>query len=361
MQRRDFLRGVLAATAASALRLAPAGAGQPAAGPYGPLQAPDVNGIRLPAGFTAREVARAGEPVPGTSTRWHRFPDGGATFATRDGGWVYVSNSEVALVGGASALRFAASGDLAGARRILRGTTANCAGGPTPWGTWLSCEEHRGRVWECDPLGEREAEPRPAMGVFVHEAAGAARPAAASTSPRTIPRAASTASHPSGGATSPRASSKPRPSARTAPSAGSRCRTPRPVPPPRASSSRSPPRSTGARACGSPRTRCGSPPRATTGSGRTTWRTIACPSSTTGAPGATRPSAASTTSRPTRPATSSWPRTAGTWSWSCSPPRATSCPSCASKASRARSWRDRLSTRPAPASTSARSGASAAA
>lgn len=58
-----------------------------------------------------------------------------------------------------------------GARRVLGGTSRNCSGGPAPWGTWLSCEEHpAGRVWECDPTGARRAVVRPALGSFQHEA-----------------------------------------------------------------------------------------------------------------------------------------------------------------------------------------------
>jgi secreted PhoX family phosphatase len=127
----------------------------------------------LPKGFTSRVIAYGGLPVLGTTYLWHTFPDGGATFPTLDGGWVYVSNSEVpGGQGGAGAVRFARDGAIVDAYPILTGTSTNCAGGPTPWGTWLSCEEHEaGRVWECDPLGEREAVVHEAMGVFQHEAA----------------------------------------------------------------------------------------------------------------------------------------------------------------------------------------------
>ena len=137
----------------------------------GELQAPDNNGIRLPVGFRSRVVAVSLLPVAGHT--WHAFPDGGASFPQVDGGWIYVSNSEApgVLGGGASALRFSADGSIVSAYRILRDTNQNCAGGPTPWGTWLSCEEIAfGFVHECDPTGVMPARRRRALGAFMHEA-----------------------------------------------------------------------------------------------------------------------------------------------------------------------------------------------
>ncbi len=144
----------------------------------GPLQAADENGVQLPAGFSSRVIAVFNEPpIPeNPDFLWHSDPDGGAVFRTDDGGWIYVSNSEVRdtttggaaglpgtsrehvealglLRGGVSALRFDASGNLIDAYPVQRNTTTNCSGGVTPWGTWINGEEILdGYMFECSPL-----------------------------------------------------------------------------------------------------------------------------------------------------------------------------------------------------------------
>ena len=178
--RRVFLRQSLQSAGAVGLSVIggqvaiarPAYAMGGGADSFGPLLPADGNGLMLPAGFTSRIVAQGlTPPVVASSYNWHPAADGGATFAKPGGGWVYVSNSE-AGAGGVGALSFASDGTIVDAYSILTNTSINCAGGPTPWNTWLSCEEFNGgRVYECDPFTSSQGSVRAALGTFKHEAA----------------------------------------------------------------------------------------------------------------------------------------------------------------------------------------------
>jgi secreted PhoX family phosphatase len=191
LSRRAFIQTGLAAAGTVALgpafwRDALAAPAVPGPGPYGAPAAANEFGIAVPEGFTCRMVAKGGAPLPGTDYDFPIFPDGSATYPLSDGGWILAVNAEIPVHrdmpippvgggtqrgGGVSAIRFGPDGSVRDAYRILSGTSTNCAGGKTPWGTWLSCEEvDDGLVYECDPTGENAPAARPFMGTFKHEA-----------------------------------------------------------------------------------------------------------------------------------------------------------------------------------------------
>jgi hypothetical protein len=182
ISRRSMLRGLFLGLGAASLPswvLRQAVARAQATGgpeieiPLGPLGAQDfgpleqkvvtdnLSGVNhllfAPAGFDVRVVTRAGiNPVTldTTGTVAHANPDGGAVYTLPDGGWIYVSNSEVNPGGAVSATKFDVDGTVIDHYRICTGTRQNCAGGKTPWGTWITCEEVTGGwAYECDPLG----------------------------------------------------------------------------------------------------------------------------------------------------------------------------------------------------------------
>lgn len=173
--------------------------------PFGPLQSKAGDKLALPEGFSYEVVAVSGETdlvdaagkvIGKTPER----PDGTVVVRT-DSGYRLIQNHEGspgssqpvplvegtvydpgALGGGCTVIDVNRRGGRRSETVGLSGTVSNCAGGPTPWGTWLTCEESEakagtgtfekdhGYVFEVFASGPQFPEPIKAWGRAPHEA-----------------------------------------------------------------------------------------------------------------------------------------------------------------------------------------------
>ncbi|HEX7277508.1 MAG TPA: alkaline phosphatase PhoX [Acidimicrobiales bacterium] len=210
LNRRSFLRGALATGAGAALagpfgalaaRSAGAdpgsGQGQPTGLGYGPLRpvrdaTTGLELLLLPRGFEYMSFGWRNDPMSdGIATPSSH--DGMAAFRRgdlvhlvrnheRDGGVPFAGPDRVydgAAAGGTTNLVFDPDrAVVVESYASLSGTIRNCAGGPTPRGTWLTCEEtttiiagtRHGYIFEVPSDGASNAVPLTAMGRFSHEA-----------------------------------------------------------------------------------------------------------------------------------------------------------------------------------------------
>lgn len=217
MDRRRFALGMATALGGlavagcarrtAALTAIPAGA-EPG---YGPLRSDPAGLIDLPAGFSYRVVSRFGDAMSDGRFVPDRA-DGMGCFALPGGRHALVRNHELSPKSIADGALRGSAGDLLAYDRLpdgralpggtttividdangrvvtqhlsLAGTIRNCAGGITPWGSWLTCEEDvtragngvsqdHGWVFEIPAAARGLVDPQPlrAMGRFNHEAA----------------------------------------------------------------------------------------------------------------------------------------------------------------------------------------------